>query len=157
VNEAAVAFVGALDRGGGGPRDGAKQFALLGGFAARLSAFIGFAIKRLGDGGGGALLTKRKNFDVELARFILNVEQIADANFARRLSGLAITEHALQLTCLGGLLAGLEEAGGPEPFVNAGSSHASIFADLRYAVRFRLSPVPRLLEACDPGERKARR
>ena len=56
VDEAAVAFVGALGGGGCGPGDGAEEFALFGGFAAGFFAFFGFAVEGLGDGGGAALL-----------------------------------------------------------------------------------------------------
>jgi hypothetical protein len=56
VDEAAVAFVGALIRGGCSPGHGAEEFALFGGFAASFFALIGFAVEGLGDGGGAALL-----------------------------------------------------------------------------------------------------
>ena len=56
MNEAAVAFVGALAGGGCGPGHGTKEFALFGGFAAGFFALFGFAVEGLGDGGGAALL-----------------------------------------------------------------------------------------------------
>jgi hypothetical protein len=125
VDEAAVAFVGALGGGGGGPGDGAEEFALFGGFEAGLFALVGLTVEGLGDGGGGALLAQGEDFDDEVAGFVFDLEHIADAYLAGRLGGLAVGEDTLQLTGFGGLLAGFEEAGCPEPLVDAGAGHAS--------------------------------
>jgi hypothetical protein len=57
----------------------------------------------------------------------------------------------LQLTGFGGLLAGLEEAGGPEPFVDASSGHSGIFVDRLLRRWFRPS------EACGRVGGRARR
>ncbi len=43
--------------------------------------------------------------------------------------GLAVGEDALEVAGFGGLLAGFEEAGGPEPLVDAGAGHGLIVAD----------------------------
>jgi hypothetical protein len=40
-----------------------------------------------------------------------------------------VRKNALQLAGFGGLLARLEEAGSPEPFIDAGSGHAGIVVD----------------------------
>ena len=56
VDEAAVAFAGAFGGGGCGPGDGAEEFALFGSFEASFFAGFGFAVERLGYGGGGSLL-----------------------------------------------------------------------------------------------------
>ena len=53
VDEAAIAFRRALGRG---KIDRAEQAALFGGLAARLGAGFGFAIERLGNRSGAALL-----------------------------------------------------------------------------------------------------
>ena len=129
MDEAAVAFGGAFG-GSGGPGDGAEEFALFGGFAAGLFAGFGFAVEGLCDGGGGSLLAEGEDFDVELAAFVFDVEHVADADLAGGLGGLIVGEDAVEVAGFGGLLAGFEEAGGPEPFVDAGAGHASIFADL---------------------------
>jgi len=129
VDEAAVAFVRALVGSGCGPGHGAEKFALFGGFAAGFFAFFGFAVEGLGDGGGAALLAEGEDLDVELAAFVFDVEHVADVDLAGGLGGGVVGGDAVQVAGFGGLLAGLEEAGGPEPFVDAGSGHAGIFAD----------------------------
>ena len=42
---------------------------------------------------------------------------------------LAVGKDSLEIAGFGGLLAGFEEAGGPEPLVDAGAGHALIVAD----------------------------
>ena len=113
------------------PGDGAEEFALFGGLAAGLFALFGLAVEGLGDGGGAALLAEGEDLDVELAAFVFDVEHVADADFAGRLGGLVVRGDAVEVAGLGGLLAGLEEAGGPEPFVDAGAGHGSIFVRAR--------------------------
>jgi len=127
VDEAAVAFVGALG-GSGGPGDGAEEFAFFGGFAAGLFAGFGFAVEGLCDGGGGSLLAEGEDFDVEFAAFVLDVEHVADADFAGGLGEDVVGEDAVEVAGFGGLFARLEEAGGPEPFVDASAGHAGIVA-----------------------------
>ena len=77
--------------------------------------------------GGAALLAEGEDFDVEFAAFVFDVEHVADADLAGGLGGLVVRGDAIELAGFGGLLAGLEEAGGPEPFVDAGAGHGSIF------------------------------
>jgi hypothetical protein len=127
VNETAVAFVGALVGSGCGPGHGAEELALFGGLAAGFFARFGFAVEGLGDGGGAALLAEHEDLDFKLAAFVFDVEHVADADLAGGLGGLVVREDAVQVAGFGGLLAGLEETGGPEPFVDAGSGHACIF------------------------------
>jgi hypothetical protein len=127
VDEAPVAFVGAFAGSSCGPGHGAEEFALLDGFAAEFFALFGFAVEGLGDGGGSALLAEGEDFDVEFAAFVFDVERVADVDLAGGLGGVVVREDAVELAGFGGLLAGLEEAGGPEPFVDAGSGHVSIF------------------------------
>ena len=86
----------------------------------------------MGDGGGPALLAERENLDVEFAAFRFNVEHVADADLASGLGGLVVRGDAVEFAGLGGLLAGLEEAGGPEPFVDAGAGHGSYFRSVAY-------------------------
>ncbi len=126
MDEAAVAFGGAFGWGGG-PGDGAEEFALFGGFAAGFFAGFGFAVEGLCDGGGGALLAEGEDLDVELAGFVFDVEEVADADLAGGFGGLMVGEDALELAGFGGLLAGFEEACGPEPLVDAGAGHAFYF------------------------------
>ena len=128
MDEATVAFVGAPGRGGG-PGDRAEEFAFFRGFAAALFAGFGLAVEGLGDSGTGALLAQGQDFDVEFAAFVFDVQHVTDADLPGRFGGLAVGEDALQFAGLRGLLAGLEESGGPEPFIDAGSCHAGIVVD----------------------------
>ena len=50
-------------------------------------------------------------------------------DLAGRLGRLAVGEDALEVAGFGSLLAGFEEAGGPEPLVDAGAGHVLIVAD----------------------------
>ena len=111
VDEAAVAFGGAF--GWSGEVEWAKKLALLDGLAAKLFAGFGFAVEGLGDGGGTALLAESEDFDLELAAFVFDVEHVAEADLAGGFGGLVIREDAVHVAGFGGLLAGLEEAGGP--------------------------------------------
>jgi hypothetical protein len=122
VDEAAVAFVGAF--GGCSVGHGAEKFALFGCFAATFLTGFGFAVEGLGEGGRAALLAEGEDLDFEVAAFGFDAEHVADADFAGGFDRLLVGEDALQLAGFGGLLAGLEEAGGPEPLVDAGSGHA---------------------------------
>jgi hypothetical protein len=129
VDEAAVAFVGALAGSGCGPGHGAEEFAFFGCFAAGFFALFGFAIEGLRDGGGASLLAEGDDLDVKFAAFVFDVEHVANVDLAGGLGGVVVREDAVQVAGFGGLFAGLEEAGGPEPFVDAGSGHALILAD----------------------------
>jgi hypothetical protein len=75
------------------------------------------------------LLAEGEDLDSELAAFVFDVQHVADANLAGWLGGLAVGEDALEFAGFRGLLARLEEAGSPEPFVDAGSGHAGIVVD----------------------------
>ena len=66
---------------------------------------------------------------MEVAAFVGDLECVADADLAGGLGGLAVGEDAFEVAGFGGLLAGFEEAGGPEPLVDAGAGHALIVAD----------------------------
>ena len=112
VDEAAISFVGALG-GRGGPGDGAEELALLRGFAPSFFAGFGFSVEGLGDGGGAALLAEGEDLDVKLAAFVFDVEHVADVDLAGGLGGVVVGGDAVQVAGFGGLLAGLEEAGGP--------------------------------------------
>ena len=126
MDEAAVAFGGAF--GWRSVSDGAKEFALFGGFAAGFLALFGLAVEGLGDGGGTALLAEGEDLDCKFAAFVFDVEHVADVDLAGWLGGVGVRENAVHVAGFGGLLAGLEEAGGPKPLVDAGSGHVFIFA-----------------------------
>lgn len=112
MDEAAVAFVGAFGRGGG-IGHGAEELAFFGGFAASLFAGLSFAVEGLRDRGGGSLLAEGEDFDVELAAFVFDVKHVADADLAGGLGEDIVGEDAVEVAGFGGLLARLEETGGP--------------------------------------------
>ena len=105
----------------------AQEFALFCGLAARLFALFCFAVEGLCDGGRAALLAESEDFDVELAGFVFDVEHVADADFAGGFGGDVVRGDAVHVAGFGGLLAGFEEAGGPEPLVDARAGHAFYF------------------------------
>ena len=126
VEVAAVALGGAagpeaFEAGGG--------FALLGGFAAKLDAGFGFAIEGLGDGGGAALLGEGEDFDFVFDGAGIDAEEVSGLDGAGGLGGEAVGEDAAEVAGAGGEGAGLEEAGGPEPLVDADAVHDFIFED----------------------------
>jgi hypothetical protein len=125
VDEAAVTLGGAF--GWGSEVEWAKELSLFGGLATRFFALFGFAVEGLGDGGRAALLAEGEDLDVELAGFIFDVEHVADADFAGGLGGDVVRGDAVHVAGFGGLLAGFEEAGGPEPLVDARAGHAFYF------------------------------
>ena len=110
-----------------GEVEGAEKFALFGGFAAEFFAGFGFAVESLSDGCGAALVANEENLDLELAGFVFDVEHVADADFAGGFGGDVVRGDAVHVAGFGGLLAGFEEAGGPEPLVDARAGHAFYF------------------------------
>jgi hypothetical protein len=125
VDQATVAFGRAF--GWRGEVQWAEEFALFGSLAAGLFAGFSFAVESLGDGGGASLLAEGEDLDFELAALVFDMQLVADADLAGWLCWLVVRGDAAHVAGLGGLFAGLEEAGGPEPFVDAGASHAFIF------------------------------
>jgi hypothetical protein len=90
------------------------------GFAlAAFFAFVGFSIEGLGDCGGAANFRDGEDFDVEFAAFVLYAQHVADVNISRGLCFDFVGANAAEIAGLGGQGPGLEEAGGPEPFVDA--------------------------------------
>ena len=73
------------------------------------------------------MLAESEDFDVELAGFVFDVEHVADADFAGGFGGDVVRGDAVHVAGFGGLLAGFEEAGGPEPLVDARAGHAFYF------------------------------
>jgi hypothetical protein len=55
------------------------------------------------------------------------MEHVACADLAGGLGGEVVRGDAVHVAGFGGLLAGFEEAGGPEPLVDARAGHRSIF------------------------------
>ena len=93
-------------------------------FEARLAAGFGFAEERLGYGCGASCFAQEDYFDFEFGGIVFDPEHVADAHVACRLGKVRV---GLDTAHLAGLLregAGLEEARGPEPLVDADGGEA---------------------------------
>ncbi len=117
----AIAFGGAS---GGSGCEVETGLAVFGEFAAGSAAGLGFAIKLLGDGSRTAEIAERQDFDLEVAAFGFDGEQVADADFAGRARGLLVRLNPAEVAGLRREGAGFEEARRPEPFVESRAGHA---------------------------------
>jgi len=124
-NLAAVALAGPTFRRG---REILQSFAVFDELHTQLLAGVGFAIKRLSYSGRAANGTEDKDFYLKLVRFSLDLQQVANMNFAGRFGGLVIKLNSAEVTGAGSESASLEETRGPEPFINANTDHESIVA-----------------------------
>ena len=98
-------------------------FALGGKFEAGFTARVCFAIEGLCDCGGAAGFAEDEDFDLEEAALICDLQHVADADVTGGLGGDAVGEDAADIAGFGGEGAGLEEARGPEPFIDANGGH----------------------------------
>ena len=102
-------------------------FALGSDFETLLAAGLGFAVERLGNRRGAANVAEKKDFDFKLAAFVGDAQHVSDADVARGLGGdLSVGLNAAEFAGAGGEGTGLEEARGPEPFVDANGGHGDI-------------------------------
>lgn len=126
-----------------------QGFAIFNELHAQLAAGVGFAIKGLSDSGRAADGTEGKDLDLKLMCFGLDLQQIAKMNFASRFGRLVIGLNSAQVTGAGSESSSLEEACGPEPFVDANAGHGSIVAqkerigvDHRFSQGTGVDPLP---------------
>ena len=75
------------------------------------------------DGGRASGFAEGEDFDLEEAALICDLQHVADADIASGLGGDAVGEDAADVAGFGGKGAGLEEARGPEPFIDADGGH----------------------------------
>ena len=101
-------------------------FALFSEFETRFAAGFSLAVERLRDGGGAAHLAEYQNFNLEQPAFIFNLQHVAGVDIACGLGAYAAGENAANVAGLAVQGAGLEEARGPEPLVNADGIHGSM-------------------------------
>jgi len=94
-------------------------FALFGHFEAQLAAGLGLAVQRLRDGGWAADFAQAQNFDLEIAAGVFHLQQVADADLAGELGGLAVGGDAAEVAGAGSQRTSLEESRGPEPFIES--------------------------------------
>lgn len=95
------------------------RLALGGNLEARCLAVICFAVESLRYRCGAAQFAQQQYFDLKLAAFIPDEEHIAKADFAGRLGRDTVRVDAPEFASFLRECAGLEEARGPEPFVDA--------------------------------------
>jgi hypothetical protein len=92
-------------------------------FLAEFAAGIGFVVESLRDRRRTARVAELQDFHLEDSAVVGDSQHVPDADFARRLGGLAVGLNPAELAGLCGEGACLEESGGPEPFVDADGGH----------------------------------
>ena len=101
----------------------ALGLAFRGGFGAGLATKIALAVEGLGDGCGAAYVGEHEDVDLEEAALVANGKEVVQLQVAGRLGGLAVAGDVAGVAGPGGERAGLEEAPGPEPFIDAETGH----------------------------------
>ena len=71
-----------------------------------------------------------EDLDLEFADFVADGEAVAGFDLSRGFGGLAVRDDAAHVTGFGGEFTGFEEASGPEPLVDAGAGHGSLFSSI---------------------------
>ncbi len=102
-----------------------EGFALFGFLQACGFALVGFTVEGLGNGGGTAHLAQDEDFDDEGAALIADFEYVSDVDFTRGFGFNVLGANAAEIAGTRGEGAGLKEARGPEPFVDADAGHFS--------------------------------
>jgi hypothetical protein len=125
VNHAAVAFIGAA---GGEAGFGEKEGAALGGdLGAEFAAFVRLMEQRLSDRRGAALIGQGENFELVFAGIGPYLDLVAHFEDARGFGRLSVAGDVSAVAGCGRQGAGLEEARGPEPFVDAKRAGLVVF------------------------------
>src|SRR6266542_6282282 len=110
-------------------------FALSRGLLPGFAAGLAFSVERLGGRGRAAHIVQRQHLDLELAAVVRDLKPVAEVNFAGGLYRLAVGEDPSQVAGARGHRAGFEEAGGPEPLVDAHPNHGPILSRRLYTYR----------------------
>src|SRR5690606_34139131 len=97
--------------------------ALGGALFSFLYALLGFPVESLGFGCAAALVGQREHFHFLFVPAKTHAQHGADADVPARLQSLPFAFHMAAFNGLLGQIAGLVEAGGPEPFVDADLFH----------------------------------
>jgi hypothetical protein len=108
---------------------GEHGLAFLGYAGAFETALVGFLVVGLGDGGGASDLGGEEDFDGEGSGFVGDLQGVSGLDVAGGLGAVGVDLDAADVAGVGGEGAGFEEAGGPEPLVDANGFHVVIFAD----------------------------
>jgi hypothetical protein len=112
----------------GGPafRSGAIEhpgLSLLGQFDASFAARVRFAVEVAGYGCGSPNFTQRQDFDFEFTALGFDSQELTYPNCVGGLRGLVVGLNPAEFTRSTGEGTGFEEAGCPEPFVEANVCH----------------------------------
>jgi hypothetical protein len=106
--------------------EGPRGFSFFRQFEPEFAALIGFAVKRLGDRCWTANLAEQQDFDLKVAAFSSDLQQVANPDVACRLDWMIVRSHSAELAGTPSQRARFEESGSPEPFIDADGFHGSL-------------------------------
>ena len=121
-----------------------KGLTLLGEVETCFATGVGFAIKRLSDGGGPAHRADEKDFDLKDATLVLDAQLVSGANLASGLCAQAVRLNAADITGARGHGARFEEARSPKPFVDAHRVHRELRNRVEQNVSGSLCDLPEI-------------
>lgn len=107
------------------------SFALFRDFAAGFAAGFSFLVEGLCDGSGAPNVAELKYLHLKLPTFGSNLQHVAYVDLASRFGGLLIGLDASEIAGASRHGTRLEEARGPEPFVDAGHKGRSQIVGVR--------------------------
>ena len=119
------------------------RFALFRQLEPQLPARVGLAVERLRNRRRAAHLAENQDFHLKIAAIVLHLQQVADADLARRFGCLSVGFNPAELTCPGSKRARLEESGRPQPLVYSHAGHDSILV-YRSSPRHPMASTARL-------------
>src|SRR5690606_33636570 len=100
-------------------------------------AGLGFRVQLLCDLGGTTLVGQGAHNDFPFGRTIIDLQQIAAFNVARRLDAFAVEPHTAGIDRIGRQRTRLEETRRPKPFIDANLFHRHRFANGFFATNMR--------------------
>jgi hypothetical protein len=104
-----------------------QGLALLRKLQAQFTAGFSFAIERLRNRRWAAHLAEKQNLDLKVAALGLDLQELANPDFAGSLGRLIVGLNPAELAGPRSQGACFEESGRPEPFVHSHAGHGSIF------------------------------
>jgi hypothetical protein len=94
-----------------------------GGSEACITALLGFPIERLCHRRRATNIAEQNYIDFKVPTFVLDLQEVTDADVVRSLRGLLVTLNSSELTSAGCHGASFEEPRSPEPFVETHARH----------------------------------
>src|ERR1019366_4763887 len=104
------------------------RFTLLCQFSPQLPAHFCLTVERPRNLRRAAHLTEKYDLHLKLARVVLHLQQVADADLARSLGSLSVRRNPAEFARPCSERARLKESGGPEPLVHSHAGHCPILA-----------------------------